>query len=40
MPEAAPRFSGGQEFMTEAMFGDMNMPFPKPMMNSIMANEG
>ena len=31
MPEAAPRCSAGQEFITEAMLGDMKIPLPKPM---------
>ncbi len=30
IPEAAPLCSGGQEFITEAMLGDMKMPLPMP----------
>ncbi len=37
MPDAAPRFSAGQLFMTEAMLGDIKMPLPKPITKRIMA---
>ncbi len=38
IPDAAPLCSAGQEFMTEAMFGDMNIPLPSPMISRIKAN--
>ena len=37
MPEAAPLCSGGQEFITEAMLGDIKMPLPMPKTSSIRA---
>ena len=37
IPEAAPLCSGGQEFITEAMLGDMKMPLPMPNNRSIRA---
>ncbi len=37
MPDAAPLCSAGQEFMTDAMFGDMNTPLPSPIISRIKA---
>ena len=37
IPEAAPLCSGGQEFITDAMFGDMKMPLPIPITKRINA---
>lgn len=37
MPEAAPRCSAGQEFITDAMLGDMKIPLPTPRASNINA---
>lgn len=37
IPEAAPLCSAGQEFITDAMLGDMKMPLPMPRTRSIIA---
>ena len=37
MPEAAPRCSGGHEFITDAMLGDIKIPLPMPKVRSIIA---
>ena len=37
MPEAAPLCSAGQEFITDAMLGDMKIPLPNPRTSSTNA---
>jgi hypothetical protein len=37
IPEAAPRCSGGHEFITDAMLGDIKIPLPMPKTRSIIA---
>lgn len=37
IPDAAPLCSAGQEFITDAMLGDIKMPLPNPKTRSINA---
>ena len=38
MPPAAPRLSGGTEFIISAQFGEKNRPEPKPLRAMTTAN--
>jgi hypothetical protein len=40
IPEAAPRSSGGTEFITAAVLGDANEPNPRPVANKRTAKTG
>ena len=38
MPEATPRFSGGTEFITADMLGEVNKPMPRPISTRMNIN--
>ena len=39
MPEPAPRWSGGSEFMTAARLGEANRPMARPLASSRSPNQ-
>ena len=39
MPAPAPRWLGGSEFITPALFGAENRPMPIPISSRISANQ-
>src|SRR5713226_4933236 len=40
IPDAAPRCSAGTLLITDEVFGEENMPWPRPSMKSRSANQG